>query len=134
MASILVSQDDAILPRLHKIKPLTDYYDVAIHGSEDGFFYKIAGKWVRVSPAKLSKYMQKTGYNGGKVRLISCRTGCVGSSGYAPGQQLATELGQEVVAPSDILWVRPSGKMTIGPKDSVNSGHWKIFTPQNNQP
>ena len=34
------------------------------------------------------------------------------------------------MAPTDILWILPDGKITIGPTQRENTGKWKIFKPK----
>ena len=35
----------------------------------------------------------------------------------------------KVKAPSDTLWIFPSGKMVIGPNQFKNTGHWVTYKP-----
>ena len=37
------------------------------------------------------------------------------------------------MAPSDIIWAFPNGKLTIGPEQYSNTGQWNIFVPGNHQ-
>ena len=81
-------------------------------------------------------------YGGGKVRLLSCGAGSLKSK-FA--QELADELGQEVIAPTETLWVSEGGQLFISDSsyladmwyndgnidNSIQStGYWKPFTPR----
>lgn len=66
---------------------------------------------------------------GQPIRLLSCSTGGV-DDGFA--QNLANKLGVDVLAPTDLLWVRPNGSFTIGPFDLINSGQLKLYAPKGN--
>jgi hypothetical protein len=60
------------------------------------------------------------------VRLVACETGCPGSTA---AQDLAHELGVDVVAPDDIVWAFPNGDLTIGQTPTANTGTWVRFSP-----
>jgi len=72
-------------------------------------------------------YNGDSGYTKNPIRLISCETG-KNVNGFA--QNLANKLGREVIAPSDTVWIHPSGKMTIGPNARSNTGKWISFYPR----
>ncbi|WP_347709105.1 hypothetical protein, partial [Clostridium sp. C8-1-8] len=58
---------------------------------------------------------------GGAIRLISCETG---ADDAIAAKYLAQNLGVEVMAPSDIVYVYEDGAMKIGIN---NTGTWNIF-------
>ena len=68
---------------------------------------------------------------GTDVRLLSCSTGA-SRTGFA--QNLANQMNVNVQAPTDTLWVRPNGVMTIGPTAQANTGTWETFRPGDNVP
>lgn len=102
-----------------RAKPVDGYHDVIIHGSVNAdlstrnkFSVFHNGSHVEIDHCSLAKYIKKdTNYNGGPIRLLSCATGA-DAKGIA--QDLANKLGVEVMAPSDILWAFPNGRLTIG--------------------
>jgi len=110
------------------IKPETGYMDVVIHGTPTDVAIMHNGEWVYLDQRRLSTMLKHDKeFNKNKaIRLISCSTGA-DTAGFA--QNLANKLGVIVKAPSDTLWVFPSGKMTIGPSQFKNTGHWAIYRP-----
>jgi len=110
----------------NRVVPEPGLYDVIVHGTEENFQVFQNGKWEVIDQRRLASYMEKTGYEGGPVRLLSCSTGACGG---AVAQDLANKLGHEVVAPTDKAWVHPDGTITIGPNPNVNSGSWRTFWP-----
>jgi len=128
-SSKLTGRGDPLAAAANRIKPLENFYDVVIHGSPESFHVLHNGKWVKIDQRSLASFMKKTGYEGGPVRLISCSAG-KSSTGVA--KNLANKLGEVVKAPTDTLWIHPSGKMTIGPKATKNTGNWKNFIPGGN--
>lgn len=79
-------------------------------------------------------------FNGQNIRLISCQTGANGENSIA--QQIADELGVDVMAPTEIVTVEPvEGKMFISNNDIltrlwirgenvIETGKWVIFKPR----
>lgn len=54
------------------------------------------------------------GWNGQKIRLLSCSTSKQTGDNYCFAEELANALGVEVKAPNDTLFIMPSGKMYVG--------------------
>ena len=106
------------------------YYDVIVHGSEHGLQVLHNGQWVEISHRSLAEFMKKNGYSGGPVRLISCSTG---GSPTGVAKNLANKLGAEIIAPTDTVWIHPSGNLTIGADAKSNTGSWERFTPGGGQ-
>ncbi len=105
------------------------FYDVIVHGSPtdfggtidawqrgDNFNHRTLATMIRNDPA----------YDGGPIRLMSCSTGAPGATA---AQNLANKLGVNVMAPTDILWAWPSGRLGVGPKSTSLSGGWQLFRP-----
>lgn len=87
------------------------------------------GEWNYLDQQSLANFLkQDAGYTKGTIRLIACGTGST-PNGFA--QNLANKMGVEVMAPSDIIWAFPNGKLTIGPNQYSNTGQWNIFLPGN---
>lgn len=125
-ASFVLGQGDDLAKAVSWVLPKPGYVDVIVHGSEESFHVLHNGEWVSVSHRALATFLKNNGYRGGPVRLISCSAG-----GYPNGvaKNLANKLGVEVLAPSDTLWVHPSGRLTIGPTDDLDTGSWRQFIP-----
>ncbi|WP_155856147.1 hypothetical protein [Cellulomonas sp. URHD0024] len=111
-----------------RVAPKDGFYDVGLHGNPNSVFLRAAdGTDVAVDHRVLADLIRRQpDYDGGPVRLLSCRTGAR-DDGLA--QRLADSLGEIVEAPSDTLWIWPNGKIGIGPSDSDLSGVWRSFTP-----
>ena len=124
-----VNKMDDLHKNSQKIKPLERYEDVVVHGDMYGFAFKNAdGEESNVSVREFAQILQGSPeYHGGAIRLISCETG---AKDAIAAQALADELGVEVMAPSDVLFVWPDGEMTIGPDPLTNNGEWIIFKPR----
>ena len=59
----------------------------------------------------------------------SCASSC--SSGQADGAaaRLSRELGVDVKAPTDTVWIHPDGTLTVGPTPDAPSGGWSRTSP-----
>lgn len=124
-----ISEHDDLFSNARKVPKLDGYDDIVIHGDKVGFYtYNLYGEEFSFTPSELAKMIKDSkNYHGEKVRLLSCETA---SEGAVAAQELADELGVEVLAPSDILWVFSDGSMTIGPDELTNSGQWVIIEPK----
>ncbi len=110
------------------IKPRSGYTDIIVHGSPDHVAIKRGNDWVKIDHRMLARmYKGNADYSKNPVRLISCETG-KNVNGFA--QNLANKLGRKVVAPSDTVWIHPSGKMTIGPNAWSDTGKWISYYPK----
>ena len=96
-----------------------------------GFVFKNAdGVESTVSVLEFAHILKESGlYHGGDVRLISCETG---KSGSITAQGLADELGVNVLAPTDVVYIDANGKMIVSSDGYTNDGEWVIFEPRNN--
>ncbi len=113
-----------------KIKPIDGYQDFVLHGGKYGFENQNAdGKMLNTfSVAEFCRTVQEKGlWNGGPIRLIACETG---AEDALTAQAVADILGVPVMAPTDLVWVRPDGYMTIGPDKLTNTGSWRIVEPK----
>lgn len=112
------------------IKPVPGYQDFVLHGGKYGFENQNADqKLLNTFPvSEFCDYIRRTGsWNGGPIRLVACETG---AEGAIVAQAVADTLGVKVMAPTDVIWVRPDGFITIGPDKLTNSGEWRIFEPK----
>ena len=117
-----------------RVKKEPGFTDVAIHGSEHAVTVlrknPQGGDDIKITldQRRLAKFLKHDkGYSGGKIRLLSCRTG---SETGTFAQNLANKMGVVVRAPSDTLHIFPWGKMVIGPNALTNSGRWIDYYPQ----
>jgi hypothetical protein len=102
------------------------YLDVVAHGDANSI--EVAGYADQSFGHRVLAQMLKNDpqFVGQGIRLLSCSTGA-NPTGFA--QNLANKLGVNVLAPSDTLWAFPNGTMTIGPKETINTGSWILFIP-----
>lgn len=101
------------------------FYDVALHGAPTSaeFFGEKIDAYTLASVIRNRKDYPK----GSKVRLLSCSTGNTDETGDCFAQILANELGVQVEAPTDTIFVNPSGEYYIG---DDGEGIMKIFFPR----
>lgn len=127
MSVQLLGKGDDLTSVASKIKPLSGYTDIIVHGSEDAFWVKHNGDWVSVDQRSIATYLKKSAdYNGGSIRLISCKTGEL-ADGVA--KNISNKLGVNVMAPTDTVWIYNNGNMTVGATAISNTGKWKVFSP-----
>ena len=104
---------DPLSQYVQKVKPLKTYFDVAMHGSPSAVGFGTAD--TNMSPRLLASIIRHSdGWNGQKIRLLSCSTGKQEGENYCFAEELANALGVEVKAPDDLLYIYPSGNMYIG--------------------
>ena len=142
LSRIHVNKEDQLYKNLQKLKPYKDYEDFAIHSAKDlktVEYVTTAGKSTFYSAKEYAKIIQDDdSYRGGKVRLLSCG---MGSDGTTFAQELANNLGKEVIAPTETLWTNEDGELFVTNSrhlaemwyDGVKvnqSGRWKVFVPE----
>lgn len=106
-------ENDPLSRYVQNVKPLKTYFDVAMHGSPTAVGFGTTE--ANMSPRLLASIIRHSdGWNGQKIRLLSCSTGKQEGDDYCFAEELANALGVEVKAPNDILFIRPNGRMSIG--------------------
>lgn len=106
-------ENDPLSRYVQNVKPLKTYFDVAMHGSPTAVGFGTTE--ANMSPRLLASIIRHSdGWNGQKIRLLSCSTGQQEGDDYCFAEELANALGVEVKAPNDILFIRPNGRMSIG--------------------
>lgn len=117
--------DDPLNKYVQNVKPLKTYFDVAMHGSPSAVGFGTTE--TNMSPHLLASIIRHSdGWNGQKIRLLSCSTGKQDGDNYCFAEELANALGVEVKAPDDLLYIYPSGNMYIG---EDKDGHMISFLP-----
>lgn len=105
--------NDPLQKNIQNVKPLKTYFDVAMHGTPDAVGFGTAA--TNMSPRLLASVIRHSdGWNGQKIRLLSCSTGKQLGDDYCFAEELANALGVEVKAPNDVLFISPSGDMYVG--------------------
>ena len=110
-----------------RIKPKKGFYDVSLHGAPThGEIFNN-----KITPEILDNIIKaRSDYSGESIRLISCSTGKISKNGDCFAQKLADILGVPVEAPTDTIWIHPSGSFTIGQTIASNDGEMIIFYPK----
>ena len=116
---------DPLNENVKRVKPLKTYFDVAMHGSQTAVGF--ATKELNMSPRLLAAVIRHSkGWNGQKVRLLSCSTGARMENDYCFAEELANALGVEVKAPDDVLFISGAGVLKVG---THGEGNILPFTP-----
>lgn len=118
----LKSGEDIDTKRLGKD---SEYFTVAMHGSASAVGFGTTE--ANMSPRLLASIIRHSdGWNGQKIRLLSCSTGKQIGDDYCFAEELANALGVEVKAPNDLLYIYPSGRIEVGVS---GSGEMVSFLP-----
>ena len=105
--------EDHLRDFIKKVKPLKTFFDVAMHGSSTAVGFGTAE--TNMSPRLLASVIRHSeGWNGQKIRLLSCSTGAVNGDDYCFAEELANTLGVVVKAPNDTLYITQNGRMYVG--------------------
>lgn len=116
---------DPLNENVKRVKPLKTYFDVAMHGSQTAVGF--GTKELNMSPRLLAAVIRHSkGWNGQKVRLLSCSTGARMENDYCFAEELANVLGVEVKAPDDVLFISGAGVLKVG---THGEGNILPFTP-----
>ncbi|MGE3459674.1 MAG: hypothetical protein AB7O24_31465, partial [Kofleriaceae bacterium] len=116
-----------------KVKPEPGYFDVVVHGDGQTFAVLHDGKWVKIKPNSVRKYLRgKDGYNGQPIRLLSCEAG---GHGAITAQAIADGMNVHVIAPTEKIWfsqdkVTGEVDLIIGNDPKNPSGGWAPFDPK----
>lgn len=106
-------KDDPLAVNIKAVKPLKTFFDVAMHGSPTAVGYGTLE--TNMSPRLLASVIRHMGgWNGQKIRLLSCSTGKQTGDEYCFAEELANALGVTVKAPSDTLYISKHGVIYIG--------------------
>lgn len=125
----LIGTGDDLARATNWVNPVDGYFDVLVHGTQDGTQFAVLhnGELVNINHRSLATFIEGTGYQGGPIRLLSCYSG---SCTFGAAQNLSNKLGVEVLAPSGKLWIWSNGKMVIGESKYANTGTWNTFVPK----
>ena len=124
-AAVVAGEDAKLALAAQRIRPEPGVFDVVVHGDGSSLLVLERGAWRELSPAELAAHMKANGFEGGSVRLVSCGTGQADGA----ASKLARELGVDVKAPTDTVWIHPDGTLTVGPTPDATSGGWSRSSP-----
>ena len=129
-----LNSSEQLFKNAKKVKPIAGYEDVFIHGDKSGFSVKNKdGVDIEIySPREFAEILKADpNYHGGAIRLFACDTA---SEGATAAQSLANQLGVEILAPSNIVWIDSEGNHLIGSKSDakrgINTGQWVRLKPK----
>lgn len=128
LSTRFLNKMDPMWKNSKNIKPIEGYQDIVCHGDKTGFSYKdLDGNEINLTPREFAEILKNSSvFEGRPVRLISCQSGADGSF---TAQYIANQLGVDVLAPTDTVFVYPDGEMVVGPSIKENTGTWKIYSP-----
>lgn len=116
---------DPLNENVKRVKPLKTYFDVAMHGSQTAVGF--GSEETNMSPRLLASVIRHSnGWNGQKVRLLSCNTGKRIENDYCFAEELANALGVKVKAPTDVLYIPTNGEMYVG---DTGEGYFETYKP-----
>lgn len=117
--------NDPLQKYIQNVKPLKTYFDVAMHGTPNAVGFGTAE--TNMSPRLLAAVIRHSdGWNGQKIRLLSCSTGKPVGDDYCFAEELANALGVEVKAPNGMLYISKGGTLKVG---FNGDGKFVAFTP-----
>lgn len=123
--AVLASPGDALAIASAWVKPQGGEFLVFAHGAGGNVVVYVKGAPTVVSPEELAGMLKGLGWNDGQpIRLVSCGTG---RDGATVGGKLSKELGVDVYAPSDIVYVRRDGTLSVGTDPEKETGGWTRF-------
>lgn len=142
LSSKFINSNESLYKNSDKIKPINGYDDIICHGSPEGLIINGMNgeEWVYAAKEAAEMIRNSREFRGRDIRLISCQTGAGGKNSIA--QQIADELGVNVMAPTEIVTVEPiEGKMFVSNNDILTrlwiagenvteTGKWEIFKPR----
>jgi hypothetical protein len=123
--SVVAGDDVKLSLAAQRIRPEPGVFDVVVHGDGQKLLVLDGGAWTELSPTELAARMKAEGHAGESVRLVACGTGQADGA----AARLARELGVDVKAPTDTVWIHPDGTLTVGPTPDASSGGWSVTTP-----
>ncbi len=119
------AENDVLQKYVKAVKPLKTYFDVALHGSPSAVGF--GSTQTNMSPRLLASVIRHSeGWNGQKIRLLSCSTGAANGDDYCFAEELANALGVEVMAPDDVLYIGANGQLDIG---EYGAGGFVTYVP-----
>ena len=142
LSSKFINPNESLYKNSDKIKPIDGFDDIICHGSPEGLIINGMNneEWIYTAKEAADMIRNSQEFKGRSIRLISCQTGANGENSVA--QQIADELGVDVMAPTEIVTVEPvEGKMFVSDNDIltrlwirgenvVETGKWVIFKPR----
>lgn len=135
-----MNKNDAAYKVYDKIVPLEGFEDLLCHGTSEKLFHESnIGVGTYYTAQEFADIIRKdASFRDKKIRLLSCNTGS-SATGFA--QQLANELGVDVLAPTETLWINDNGELFVSNSITLaemwsngekvhETGKWVLFLPE----
>lgn len=140
LSAKFVNPDDRLYKNGSRVKPLEPYTDILCHGTPtELLIYGNNGEeWSYSAKEAVQMILNSQEYNGGDIRLLSCSTG---NGEECIAQQIANQLGVNVLAPTETLYINEEGKLFVTDSRELavmwddgepvkETGKWVLFRPR----
>ena len=143
-SAFFVGKDDLLYEHAQRIKPLEGYDDFVCHATPDTFLIYSGGEEIQMPASEYAEHIKaSSSFHNRPIRIISCQAG---AKPDGAAQQLANEVGQNVLAPTEEVSVDEDGRMFVSNNDVLaelwleadddikqyikETGKWVVFEPQ----
>ena len=143
-SALYVSKDDPLYEYAPKIKPIDGYDDFVCHATPDAFLIYSGEEEIVMSAKEYAEHIRLSSrFNNKPIRIISCQSR---EKPDGAAQQLANELGVNVLAPTEVVNVDEDGRMFNSNNDVLaelwhdapedekdrfeKTGQWIVFEPE----
>lgn len=141
LTSKFVNPNERLYINADKIKPIEGYGDIVCHGSpKELLIYGLDDEEWSYSAKEAAEMIRGSNeFKGQSIRLIACQAGAGGSDSIA--QQIADELGVNVMASDEMIYINSNGDMFLSDNDILaamwrdgeavkETGKWIVFKPR----
>ena len=137
-----VMQNELLARNSLFIDPIEGYVDIVCHSSPTEFCIKYGEIDIDLSISQFAEMIRKSSkYNNSPIRIISCQAGAYN---YGAAKELAQELGHDVLAATEDVYVDEKGRIFVTDNETLaemwheaseedkhlfrQTGSWKLFT------
>ena len=143
-SALFVGKTDLLYEHAQRIKPLDGYDDFVCHATADTFLIYSGKDEIEMPAKEYAEHIKaSSSFHNRPIRIISCQSG---EKDDGAAQQLANELGVNVLAPTEEVSVDEDGRMFVSNNDVLaelwleadddikqyikETGKWVVFEPQ----
>jgi hypothetical protein len=143
-SALFVGKTDLLYEHAQRIKPLDGYDDFVCHATADTFLIYSGNEEIKMPAKEYAEHIKaSSSFHNRPIRIISCQSG---EKADGAAQQLANELGVNVLAPTEEVSVDEDGRMFVSNNDVLaelwfeadddikqyikETGKWVVFEPQ----
>lgn len=120
--AVLAHPSDALHAAARWIDPPSGFFDLVVHGTPEHLSLLVDGRWRRFPIEAVPEFLASQGYRGEPIRLVACGAGSDEVAG-----PLSRLVEADVLAPSDVVWLHPDGRVTVGPDAAHPTGGWRAW-------